>query len=71
MLFKNGEVVDTLVGSQSPTPWRFSRRMKYSQNLYPTQAGPDPIGNDVPGIRHNQFAGAMNATRMAKGGIFG
>jgi hypothetical protein len=71
MLFKNGEVVDAWVGSQSPTPWRFSRRMKCSQDLYPTQAGPDPIRNDVPGIRHNQFGGAMNPARMAKGRVFG
>jgi hypothetical protein len=56
---------------QSPTPWRFSRRMKYSQDLNPSQAGPDPIRNDVPGIRHNQFAGAMNTARMAKGRVFG
>jgi len=45
--------------------------MKYSQDLYPTQAGPDPIRNNVSGIRHNQFVGAMNTAGMAKGRIVG
>ena len=43
--------------------------MKNAQDLNALQAGHNTVRNNIAGIRNNEFAGAVDAARVAKSGV--